>query len=860
MKTTGILFAMIGAACVACAQDWTPCGWGGGGFFWCAAFHPARDGVIYMGGDVNGVYKTEDHGCNWRIINNGIANYGVYSLAVDRANPQTVYAATEGGLCMSADAGEHWQLLPQTGPKELHITGERRKTIRSVAVDPTDGKIVYAASPAGKIFRSADGGQSWSVIYERQESAEAVESVRVQFGKVNEEWYGGLWIPVEFPKDADAKNCDGIGFAFKGGGVMPKDAFLTLKLANGASYRSRNLRDLFADTNWRDVVLKGADFALDSEFAKKDPEKAKALPATPDWSAVQRFDLSSVRTFENEAAACRLSRFFFAFADSKQNRTICDAAGLKKASFYANVHMGAESVGNIFSVVVSAKKPSLVLAATETAGVIISEDSGRTWRQAPTPKKAANITVADSDANIMFASCFKDGIWKSADAGKTWTDVSQGLGKNFNVIETVVSPANPLDVFAISMEDWGGHFYSSQDGGQTWTNSSQLAVDHDGNPTHLQGGDSAKTGMSAPSNLAMNPKNPQELFISANWRSCWSDDGGKTWAERDRGADISCVYDIRFHKGRAYAAAMDEGAFVSPDNGKSWKQIAPTRNDATLAGHCWRLAISDNNGVDRILATFSPWWNKYPNRVVISEDGGKTYQIATEGLPDYIPSANTMWGAGAARALAADPNDPNIVYLGIDGDPHGKNSGGGIFKSSDGGRTWKQLPNQPGSRRVFSGLAVDPTDSRRIYWAGCGSHGGLYRSDDGGGSWQHVFKNETWPFNVMVSDDGTVYCPGRDLWRSADHGKTWKRLTKRADDGGVIVGLACDSKDPKRIWHSVNFWDNSSRGGIFKSADAGETWTEITGNIPYRKPVVLRFNPDAGELWAGGVGLYRIKQ
>jgi photosystem II stability/assembly factor-like uncharacterized protein len=119
-----------------------------------------------MGGDVAGVYKTTDHGRNWRMINKGLANYGVYSLAVDRTNPQTVYAATEGGLCKSTDGGEHWQLLPRTGRRELRITGERNRSYRSIAVDPTNGNIVYAGSPAGKIYKSSDGGQSWVAVYD----------------------------------------------------------------------------------------------------------------------------------------------------------------------------------------------------------------------------------------------------------------------------------------------------------------------------------------------------------------------------------------------------------------------------------------------------------------------------------------------------------------------------------------------------------------------------------------------------------------------------------------------------------------------------------------------------------------------
>src|SRR5205085_766301 len=53
---------------------WEPCGWGGGGFYYAAAYHPTQKGVIYMGGDVAGAYKTEDNGRTWRLINNGLVD------------------------------------------------------------------------------------------------------------------------------------------------------------------------------------------------------------------------------------------------------------------------------------------------------------------------------------------------------------------------------------------------------------------------------------------------------------------------------------------------------------------------------------------------------------------------------------------------------------------------------------------------------------------------------------------------------------------------------------------------------------------------------------------------------------------
>lgn len=841
---------------------WEQAGWGGGGFYWAAAFHPKQDGVIYVAGDVLGVYKTVNHGLHWRPINNGLTDYGVYSLAVDPMNPQTVYAATEGGLYKSADAGEHWKRLPHTGRDELRITGERGLSTRCIAVDPADGSVVYAASPAGKVYKSADGGQSWTVSYKGNGGEEKPGTLRVQIGQVNADFYGGAWLPLAFPAGVKAQDTIGFGFAFQGDGTLPQDAYVSLRTSAGAIYRSRNLNGLFQDAAWRDVVMKAGDFGIDPEYARQHPEAIKTLPPAPDWAVVNRMDFSCSGPLPTSSSVARFGRIFFAVTRTSDGKTatadkpilltVREFSKDKAVQTYGNVRIGELPAGSISSVAVSPKDSSTILAVSQDAGLLLSRDAGRTWAALKTPARASAAAFDPADPRIVYAGFGDAGIGKSTDGGATWTVASSGLVKGLTFRELAVSPTDSRDVYAIGVAGWSGSFYVSHDGGKTWGNSSTMTADHAGDPTLPGEGDTAP--LSAVTNLALNPLNPKELFLSANWRSCWSGDAGRTWAERDRGADISVITDVRFSGGRVYASAMDEGTLMSEDDGRQWRQLWPLKWSQELSGHNWRLAITQRNGVDRILSTVSPW-DKYPPRTVLSEDGGQTYKIITSGLPDYLIHPNTMWGVGHPRALAVDPQNPMTVYLGIDGDPSEGKSGGGVFKSLDGGATWKQLPHQPGSRRMFYGLAVDPTDSKRIYWAALGVGGGVWRSENGGESWKHVFTGEGWPFNLLVSRDGTVYCPGQALWRSADHGETWKKLTDFSP-GGTIMGLEEDPRDSKTLWISFN----GGRGGVYKTVDGGVTWKEITGDLPYVYPQVLRFNPATRELWAGGVGLFRIKQ
>jgi len=879
-----MLAAVAGASGQAVAADatpsWQPTGWGGGGFFWSCAFHPTSDGVIYLGGDVGGAYKTEDKGKHWRFINRGLADYAVYALAVSRSQPDTVYAGTLGGICRSDDAGEHWVLLEQTAKGKLDITVQRHASVRPIAVDPLGGDVLYAGSRLGKLYKSEDGGKTWPklaylqafagqprptpppafrgkgclVLTYESESGDYSKNGRTErgFNLPGVDWSAHQKVTARFLVPAGAPKLQaqlvvqsGPNWLWQQGpyvdGQPGQWTEVSLSLAGLKDLQTvhfvyfvvRSPEAGYKGPVYLDAVALHA--TADSTVAPGEPADTPGITMLGDWEKPG----ATEHWVANRKYALRVPEV----------RQSADLALKEK--------------GVISSVAVAQRDPKLLFVTSTEFGVLRSRDAGTTWTHLPTPNSAACVAVAPSDPSVVYAVFRQGGVRRSTDQGAAWSAANAGISEKCKFYEIAVDPSDPNTVYCVGSIGWNGYFYRSTDGGQTWQESRSLNRDFDANPTCPEdygGRTSGKCSLSTPVNLAINPLHPQELFIAGNWQPTFSADGGRTWEERDLGADITCVTDIRFHGGKVYVTSMDEGLTVSDDNGASWRQLLPRKYDPGISGHHWRVAIWPKGDTCKILTTCSPWAEP-PNRVFISEDGGKTFRVGRAGLPDYRPAVNTMWGQSYPRALAADPKDPDVLYLGMDGDPEPakKRTGGGLFKSTDGGQTWTQLPNQPGSRRCFNGLAVDPTDSRRVYWGACGAGGGLYRSDDAGQSWTRVFRNESWVFNVLVSPTGVVYCPGINLWRSTDHGATWKKLTK-FNDTLVTVGLEIDPQDEKTLWISRVTWGTAAVGSVHKTSDGGATWQEITGDIPYRKPLVLRLNPATGELWAGGVGLFKLKQ
>lgn len=206
---------------------------------------------------------------------------------------------------------------------------------------------------------------------------------------------------------------------------------------------------------------------------------------------------------------------------------------------------------------------------------------------------------------------------------------------------------------------------------------------------------------------------------------------------------------------------------------------------------------------------------------------------------------------GWATAAAGEGNGSDVFYFGA--------AGGGVWKSDDAGRTWRAVFDGVGSASVGA-LAVSPSNPQVIY-AGMGqvttryditAGDGVYRSDDGGRTWRHLGLASSQhigaikvdprdPDHALVAALGSTFGPGggRGVYRTTDGGKTWQRTLFVSENTGA-VDLAVDPADPRIVFAS--FWqvryrpwltyftpDVGPESGLYKSADGGATWRRVEG-------------------------------
>src|SRR5262245_17607927 len=269
--------------------------------------------------------------------------------------------------------------------------------------------------------------------------------------------------------------------------------------------------------------------------------------------------------------------------------------------------------------------------------------------------------------------------------------------------------------------------------------------------------------------------------------------------------------------------------------GLSWRSIGP----AMFAGR-----VADVAGVPG-----------KPDSLYVGAASSGLYKSTNGGITfdPVFEDGNTL----SIGAIAVQPDNPDVVYVGT-GEGAVRNSisfGDGIYKTTDGGRSWKHLGLQKSER--FSRLVIHPTNPQIVLAAamgkafGAGGERGIYRTADGGATWTRTLTvNETTGASDVAIDPqapNTVYAglydsqrgpwflrsggPGSGLYRSADAGVTWKKLTDRSLNNGLPVngplgrvGVAVSASDPRIVYALIE----SAEGVLWRSDDRGSTWKLIS--------------------------------
>ena len=284
--------------------------------------------------------------------------------------------------------------------------------------------------------------------------------------------------------------------------------------------------------------------------------------------------------------------------------------------------------------------------------------------------------------------------------------------------------------------------------------------------------------------------------------------------------------------------------------------LAPvTLDSALLAGYRWRNIGPDRGG--RSIAVSGV--KGRPNEAYFGATGGGLWKT-TDGGENWAPVTDGLITSASVGAVAVSETNPDLVYIGT-GETCIRGNimpGDGVYKSTDGGKTWSHIGFR--ESHGISKIRIHPANPDIVFVASFGKYSapsqerGVFKSADGGKTWRKVLYRDDRTGAVDISIDRTnpnvIYAalweafrkeytmssggPGSGLFKSTDGGETWAEITRNPGmPGGVVgrIGVAVSGANSNRLYALVE----NEKGGLFRSDDAGATWTLVNENRAIRQ-------------------------
>jgi photosystem II stability/assembly factor-like uncharacterized protein len=323
--------------------------------------------------------------------------------------------------------------------------------------------------------------------------------------------------------------------------------------------------------------------------------------------------------------------------------------------------------------------------------------------------------------------------------------------------------------------------------------------------------------------------NPLLYYAATASGGVWmSADGGTSWRSVFDDQPVSSIGSIAvapsdpnvIYVGSGEAnirgnVAAGNGIYKSIDGGKTWTHVW------SQEGQIGTMVVHPKNPDIAFAAVLGHAFGPNPERGVYrTRDGGRTWQQVLKKDADT-----------GASDVAMDPSNANILFAGLwqarrfPWDLQSGGPGSGLYVSRDGGDTWRQLTGHGLPDGIWGkvGVAVAPSDDRRIYALVENEKGGLFRSDDGGESWElasgsHALRQRAWYYSTLTvnpTNANEVWFPQVPMLKTIDGGKTIEYV--RGLPHGDNHDLWIDPQDPRRMIAAND-------GGVHITRNGGGSW------------------------------------